>query len=180
MRRKVILGLLAGLVLLAVALPVARRLFYPLLYKQELLSVSQEFQLDPALVAAVVLCESRFDPEAESSVGARGLMQIMPDTASWMAKKLDMEGPIDLTDPVTNLRIGCGYLSWLMQRYDHNVKKTMAAYHAGQSRVDGWLEQGEYSADGKTLDNIPIPATHSYVDKVESAYENYRRFYRWP
>ena len=69
MRRKVILGCLACLALLAVALPIARRLFYPLLYKQELLSVSREFQLDPALVAAVVLCESRFDPEAESSVG---------------------------------------------------------------------------------------------------------------
>ena len=98
-----------------------QEIVYPLDYEQELLSAADEFSIDPCLLAALVYCESSFRPDAVSSVGAVGLMQIMPETGRWLSGKIELDAPYDdemLYDPATNLRLGCWYLDFLHKRYD--------------------------------------------------------------
>ena len=129
---------------------------YPMTYAPEIRAAAAEFSLDPAYVASVVLAESSFDAEAVSSVGAIGLMQIMPATGEWIAGKLEDE-PFDvqrLYQPEVNLRYGCWYLRFLLDRYDGDMYTASTAYHQGQGRVDQWLEDPQYSEDGRTLTAI--------------------------
>ena len=93
--------------------PRRERIIYPLRYETELLAASEEFSIDPCMLAALVYCESSFREDAVSSVGAIGLMQIMPDTGEWLATKVELSEPYtteSLYDPETNLRLGCWYL----------------------------------------------------------------------
>lgn len=182
-KTRLILPLLVILLLLAVVyymffFPKAvREIAYPLAYQDEIKKYAAEYDLDPARVAAVVYCESSFQPEAVSSAGARGLMQIMPETGAWIAKKLDeSDGYTDerLFEPVLSIRYGCWYLNYLDGRYDGDLTKATAAYHAGGSRVDEWLTDKQYSQDGVTLAYIPYDSTRAYVANVKSAYEHYK------
>ena len=97
--------------------------------------------LDPALVCSVVRAESRFHADAVSSRGAVGLMQLMPDTADWIAQRLGFATP-DLYDPEMNLRLGTWYLRYLIDRYGR-VDLALTAYNAGPSRVDQWVTSGQ-------------------------------------
>lgn len=158
-----------------------REIAYPLAYKDEIIKYSARFELDPARIAAVVYCESSFQPDAVSDAGARGLMQIMPETGAWIAKKLaESDDYTDdrLFEPDLNLRFGCWYLSYLDGRYDNDLTKATAAYHAGSTRVDEWLTDKQYSQDGVTLAYIPYDATREYVSRVESAYAHYKEIFQ--
>ena len=134
-----------------------------------------------ALVSAVILCESSFDPRAESRLGARGLMQLMPDTAEWVAHKYKEDGAgysfDKLYDPETNIRYGTWYLGYLSRRFDGDATKIVCAYHAGQGNVDSWLKNPQYSADGVTLDVIPTQDTATYASRVLRARDVYRKYY---
>ncbi len=149
---------------------------YPLSYEDLINQYAQEYSLDPARVAAVIYCESSFRPDAVSNVGAIGLMQIMPETGTWLATKFDMANYTEemLYDPETNIRFGCWYLNYLDERFDGDLTKATAAYHAGGGRVDEWLDDQQYSSDGATLENIPYKATNAYVKNVRSVYEKYK------
>ena len=152
---------------------------YPMTYAPEIRAAAAEFSLDPAYVASVVLAESSFDAEAVSSVGAIGLMQIMPDTGEWIAGKLEDE-PFDvqrLYQPEVNLRYGCWYLRFLLDRYDGDMYTASTAYHQGQGRVDQWLEDPEYSEDGRTLTAISSAVTDTYVNRIMESYANYQELY---
>ena len=151
---------------------------YPMLYREEIERCAAENNLESAYVASVVLAESSYNPEAVSSVGAQGLMQIMPETGRWIAGKLGEtyeEGC--LFDPETNLRYGCWYLSYLMNRYGGEKSVSSAAYHSGQGTVDGWLKNPEYSKDGVTLEVIPGDNARSYVGRILEYYEAYTEQY---
>lgn len=151
---------------------------YPMEYTELIQANAAEFGLDPAYVAAVVLAESSYNPNAVSSVNAQGLMQIMPKTGEWLAGKFDetyVEGC--LFDPATNLRYGCWYLGFLMDRYDGDMRCSSAAYHSGQGTVDKWLKDPAYSADGKTLDEIPGSNANTYVNRILEYYEKYDELY---
>ena len=152
---------------------------YPMTYAPEIRAAAAEFSLDPAYVASVVLAESSFDAEAVSSVGAIGLMQIMPATGEWIAGKLEDE-PFDvqrLYQPEVNLRYGCWYLRFLLDRYDGDMYTASTAYHQGQGRVDQWLEDPEYSEDGRTLTAISSAVTDTYVNRIMESYANYQELY---
>ena len=152
---------------------------YPMTYAPEIRAAAAEFSLDPAYVASVVLAESSFDAEAVSSVGAIGLMQIMPDTGEWIAGKLEDE-PFDvqrLYQPEVNLRYGCWYLRFLLDRYDGDTYTASTAYHQGQGRVDQWLEDPEYSEDGRTLTAISSAVTDTYVNRIMESYAHYQELY---
>lgn len=134
--------------------------------------------IDPAFVAAVIRRESDYDPLAVSSVGARGLMQIMPDTGEWLAGKVDVYDytPESLFDPETNIKMGCWYLGYLSRKFSGDPITIACAYHAGQGNVeDHWLPK--YSANGKslTLDEIPMDDTKYYARKVLEAYAIYQQ-----
>ena len=186
-RRRTFLTILASALIVLIALG-AWALFgrdradlsrYPMTYAPEIRAAAAEFSLDPAYVASVVLAESSFDAEAVSSVGAIGLMQIMPDTGEWIAGKLEDE-PFDvqrLYQPEVNLRYGCWYLRFLLDRYDGDMYTASTAYHQGQGRVDQWLEDPQYSQDGRTLTAISSAVTDTYVNRIMESYANYQELY---
>ena len=151
---------------------------YPMEYSELIRSRAAAEGLEPAYVAAVILAESSYNPQAVSSVNAQGLMQIMPETGEWIAGKFDetyVEGC--LFDPETNIRYGCWYLGYLLRRYDGDKTCSTAAYHSGQGTVDGWLKNPEYSTDGRTLNIIGGPRANTYVGRVLEYYEKYTQLY---
>ncbi len=146
---------------------------FPLEYTEMIIKYSEEYSLDKHFVCSVVLTESHFKPEAESNRGAMGLMQIMPDTGKWAADKIDMAHYEEsmLSDPETNIRLGCWYLSYLSRLFDGHPDKVLAAYNAGPARVEEWLD-----ANGQ-LSEIPFEETESYIKKVMRNYEIYKGLY---
>ncbi|MBQ8200509.1 MAG: lytic transglycosylase domain-containing protein [Clostridia bacterium] len=139
---------------------------------------ASEYNLQPAFVAAIIRNESSFRTNAESNVGARGLMQLMPDTAEWIAGKLDDSSySFDrMYDAETNIRYGCWYLGYLSELFRGDPILVSAAYHAGQGDVRGWLGDRSISADGLTvpLDKVPIAETRQYAGRVTQAYGIYQ------
>ena len=151
---------------------------YPLAYRDLIERYAAEYFLDPAHVASVIYCESSFRPDALSPAGAMGLMQLMPDTGRWIAGQLGETCSEDcLYEPETNIRYGCWYLKFLMDRYGGNMRNAVAAYHAGQGKVDEWLQNPEYSPDGEALEVTSSDATNTYVNRVLSNYDYYSTVY---
>ncbi len=176
--------LAAFLLLLAVLIAVIagrelEKRTYKLNYPQEINASADEFELDPYLVAAMIHCESGNRAEAVSPVGAVGLMQIMPDTGEWIAGKLDLNAyePSQLTQPAFNIRMGCWYLRFLLDRYEQDRPSALAAYNAGHGNVDKWKNDPAVSVEGD-LRNIPFAETEQYVEKVQRAYEKYKTLYQ--
>lgn len=150
----------------------------PIKYEAEVKKYSQVYDLDEALVFAIICAESSFDPEAESNVGAKGLMQLMPSTAQWLVEKYELEADPDmLFDADTNILLGCQYLSYLNSRFDNDRDLVLAAYNGGEGNVSKWLTNEIYSPDGKTLTNIPYKETANYVKKVSTYYDLYKEMY---
>ena len=145
------------------------RMWHPLRYEQIVLGHASNYDLDPALLAAVIYQESRFRADARSSSGAIGLMQLMPETAQGIA---DHTGGTrfklsDLYDPEINVRYGAWYLSHLIKKYG-SERLALAAYNAGQQNVDDWLRSGE---------GIAFPETRAYIKRVEELKKLYWRIY---
>jgi soluble lytic murein transglycosylase len=145
------------------------RLWYPLSYEQIVRSHARNYELDPALLAAVIYTESKFDANAESTAGAIGLMQLLPDTAKGIAIRTGGKHFVvsDLYVPELNVRYGAWYLRHLLDRYG-DERTALAAYNAGQANVDRW----------KAADvGIQFRETRYYVDKVERLKKVYASAY---
>ncbi|MDR0222837.1 MAG: lytic transglycosylase domain-containing protein [Oscillospiraceae bacterium] len=152
---------------------------HPLDYSETVEKYARENNLDKYLVYAIIKIESGFNPKAVSGAGARGLMQIMPDTFDWLREYRLGDGERDYGDmfnPDDNIRYGCYLIAYHLGNYG-NIDCALAAYHAGDKRVDEWLKNALYSSDGKTLDKIPGRDTAHYVDKVNQAYKTYLKLY---
>lgn len=166
-----------GSIILVKLLEVGSQMAVPYDYDEYIEKYSKAYQVDKALVAAVIYQESRYRPDAESRVGALGLMQVMPDTGAWIAGKLKEDfSKVMLKDPETSIRYGTWYLSYLLERYDGNLRSALAAYNAGPGSVDRWLQSDRYAKDGE-LTEIPFKETREYVAVVLSMRETYRRTY---
>ncbi|MEZ5101266.1 MAG: lytic transglycosylase domain-containing protein [Thermoleophilia bacterium] len=146
------------------------RMRYPLEYDHIVAGHARNYDLDGALLAAVIYRESGFDPDAHSSSGAVGLMQLLPSTARGIARLTGGTRFVvrDLYDPEVNVRYGAFYLRRLLVRYDGRVDLALAAYNAGQANVDRWLARGE---------GIGFAETRDYVDDVVRLRAVYRRAY---
>jgi soluble lytic murein transglycosylase len=146
-----------------------QRLRYPLRYEQIVRGHARNYQLDPALLAAVIYQESKFRVDARSSSGAIGLMQLRPDTAKGIAIRTGGSRfqTSDLYNPEINIRYGSWYLRHLLNKYD-DEKLALAAYNAGQRNVDRWRAEGK---------EIQFSETRAYVDRVEELKEIYRDAY---
>ena len=175
----ILLGICAlGLWLLLDTKPQTTVEVYPVEYETYIRVHAEENGIPPAYAAAVILAESSYRPEAVSSADARGLMQLLPSTGEWIAGKYgDAFSEEDLFDPETNIKYGCWYLGFLMERYEGDMRCASSAFHAGQGNVDKWLENPEYSTDGKHLDVIPYESTETYVERVLKYYEKYEEIY---
>jgi soluble lytic murein transglycosylase len=145
------------------------RVRYPLRYEAIVTGHAHNYDLDSALVAAVIYQESKFRPAARSETGAVGLMQLMPETARAIARRTggtDFRVD-DLLDPELNVRYGSWYLRYLIDRYG-DERTALAAYNAGQQNVDDWRRRGV---------GIQFPETRAYVERVEHLKGIYRRTY---
>lgn len=158
----------------------ALSVFYPQKYSEYVTQYSQEFGVSEPLVYAVMRTESGFREEVESHAGAVGLMQLMPETFEWLQNNKDGEVTLydyDLKNPRVNIEYGTYFLSYLNLRYDGDIELVAAAYNAGITTVDEWLEDKTYSSDGKKLTYIPYEETSKYVKKVVNTYEMYESLY---
>ncbi len=151
---------------------------YSLAHGALIVNESAAFGLDPSLVAAVIHCESSGRADARSPKGAVGLMQIMPATGQWIAEKLEMADYREamLEEPEVNVRMGCWYLAYLLEKFDGNTELALAAYNAGPGNVGKWLADPAYSEGGK-LTVIPFAETETYVKRVSAAQKKYMELY---
>lgn len=155
------------------------KITHPFKYEQIVRNYAHEYRLDPLLVAAVINVESKFDPNAESNKGAKGLMQLMDETALWGSGETGMKTfeSEQLFIPEINIRLGCWYLSRLLSQYDGNTAIALAAYNGGSGNVAKWLQDPLYSKDGKNLETIPFRETDAYVERVMKQYASYQELY---
>jgi soluble lytic murein transglycosylase len=146
-----------------------QRLWHPLRYEQIVLGHARNYRLDPALLAAVIYQESKFDARARSDRGAIGLMQLLPETAKGIAARTGGSRFVvsDLYDPEINVRYGAWYLRHLLDRYG-SERLALAAYNAGQANVDRWRARRQA---------IAFPETRHFVEHVEALTKTYRHAY---
>ncbi len=163
--------------------PAVQKLLYPVKYSEFVDKYAALNGLDKYFVYAVIRTESGFDPQAQSDVGARGLMQLMEDSYDWVKYRMkedegrtDPSEYSDLYDPETNIMYGTYLLKLLCEEYG-SEETAAAAYHTGRGNVNKWLADTRYSTDGKTLDDMPSDVTKFYVSKVMDAYGKYTSLY---
>lgn len=149
---------------------------FPLKYEEQIAQSASAHGVDPYLVAAVIETESGWDPDAKSSQGARGLMQLMPETAQDMVDKGLVDGSLysadDLEDPAVNIEFGSAYLSYLITYFNGSADRAIAAYNGGMGNVDDWVQQ-----DTSLHNAITFPETQAYLICVNNAHDRYRQLY---
>ncbi|NLO85590.1 MAG: lytic transglycosylase domain-containing protein [Clostridiales bacterium] len=156
---------------------------HPYRYEELIEQEAAKNNLHPAFVAALVLNESSYNPQAESSVGARGLMQMMDDTAKYVYQKKNasLEGyQFDsLYTPEVNIEYGCWYLGYLSDTFHGDPILVAAGYHAGPTQVKNWLNDSTYSSDNLTLEleSMKDGPTKRYAGRVLNDYAIYKRLY---
>lgn len=152
---------------------------YPLAYWELVQQKSQERELDPHLILALIRQESLFDPRARSPATALGLMQLIPPTAARVARQLGLPVPTQekLFDPELNVNLGTQYLKDLLQRYSNNWFKAIAAYNAGETAVDRWEREIATEDIEEFVERIPYIETRGYVKLVLRNHRIYKRLY---
>ena len=177
----VLVLILIALICVYVLNPYLMRRKYMVRHADIIAKHTEAYDVDPYLTLAMIYCESTFNADALSHAGARGLMQIMPDTGAWLAPKINLTAydASMLYDPDINVQMGCWYVSYLINRFNGETKNAVAAFHSGQGTVDKWLADPAISSDGKTLANIPQGETSKYVTRVFNVYEIYKKLYQY-
>jgi soluble lytic murein transglycosylase len=172
-------SVVAALVLSPWADKAVNEIKLPLRHEDVIRQQAADKELDPTLIAGVIYVESRFRDQT-SHAGAKGLMQLMPSTADYIAGKsggtrFEQD---DLASPQINIAYGSWYLRYLLDRYHDNEVLALAAYNAGEGKVDEWWrEAADRGERFRVADHIPFPETREYVSKVLSARRAYRRVY---
>ncbi|NIN72108.1 MAG: transglycosylase SLT domain-containing protein [Gemmatimonadetes bacterium] len=155
------------------------RAIYPLAYQEIILAEADSRKLDPHLVAAIARQESAFAPDVTSRAGARGLLQIMPETGRWWANRLGVRDYSDelLYHPEINVHLGAAYFADLQRRYAE-LQLSLIAYNAGPTRARRWRQRPEYRIDPELFaERIPFSETRTYVKNVQSHFRIYSQLY---
>ncbi len=150
-----------AVIVVITALFISVKVNYPIKYTSCVNKYTSEYKLDKTLVYAIIKCESSFNKNATSKVGAMGLMQIMPTTAKFIAEQLQEE-KYDMYNAEQNIKFGCFYLNYLLSKFN-NIKMVIYAYNCGEGRVNRYLK-GE---------NLP-KETINYYKKVMGAKRTYK------
>ncbi len=179
---RTLVGLAVGVGLIALVAPrlehAVHELALPLRDASVIRQQAAEKHLDPALIAAVIYAETKFDPRP-SPAGAEGLMQILPSTAQFLAH---LSGGArfhtgDLATPAINIAYGSYYLRYLLDHYEGDEMLAVAAYNAGLTNVDEWVASARARGTQLTVEEIPFPQTREYVGRVLNAQRAYRATY---
>ncbi len=149
---------------------------YPFPFLQEIKYWSNQRQLNPLLVTALIRQESRFEPKIRSVAGAVGLMQVMPGTSKWIAEKIKLE-QYNTDLPKDNILLGTWFLNYTHEQYDNNSLFAIASYNAGPSAVSKWRDRFDISDPDEFVEAIPYEETKGYVRQVFGNYWNYLRLY---
>lgn len=149
---------------------------YPFPYLQPIEAWSQDRQLNPLLVTALIRQESRFMSNITSSAGAKGLMQVMPETGAWIAKQIKLK-EYQLAEPDDNIKLGTWYLDYTHDEYANNSMLAVASYNAGPGAVGGWIAKKGLGDPDQFVESIPYDETRGYVKSVFENYWNYLRLY---
>ncbi len=150
---------------------------YPIHYADFVEVYSKQNNLSEFFVYAVIKCESNFDKDAVSYADARGLMQLLPSSFEWLMTKTGEELSEEMMfDPETSIKYGCYLYGMFLEEFG-SEREAVAAYHAGPGNVRKWLKDDRYSADGKTLYEIPFDNTKTYVERVMQTKEIYEKLY---
>ncbi len=158
-----------------------KKILYPFPYRETVEDLSARYQVDRFLAISVMKVESNFAENARSKSGAVGLMQIMPETAAWIASCLDEEPPNlnKLSDSDTNIKYGIWYLAELEDEFFGNDILALAAYNAGRGNVRHWIEKNGWQKNFSDVDAIPYTETRNYVKRVLHCREKYNELYSW-
>ena len=171
MKRLLVICAAMFAIYLLISMPIIQKKFlYPFPYRTTVENYSVRWQVDKFLAIAVMKVESN------SQSGAVGLMQIMPETATWIAKQLDEE-PDNLHEPEKNIRYGTWYLAELLDEFKGNDVLALAAYNAGRGNVRRWMEQNHWDETFADADKIPYAETRDYVKRVLHCRERYSELY---
>jgi Soluble lytic murein transglycosylase and related regulatory proteins (some contain LysM/invasin domains) len=176
-KRKII----ALIIILLAAFAVREVLYnisFPINYKEYILKYSDEYNIDPYLMMAIINTESRFNKDAASHKGAIGLMQLTEPTAEWIAESMgDSDfNTSQLYDPETNIKMGGWYINNLRDQFG-TMELVLAAYNAGRGNVANWISNSVISEDGTDCANIPYKETEQYIRKVMNNREVYKLLY---
>lgn len=157
-----------------------RKYLYPYDYQDTINFYADRYEVDRNLVASVILAESKFRQDATSVHGARGLMQIMPETGSWIATQIkDDSFSVDkLYNVNMNIKYGTWYLSELQTEFEGNEVLALAAYNAGRGNVYEWMEKYHWDINFKDYTKIPFPETREYVKRVLENKKHYNKLYK--
>lgn len=157
-----------------------RRYVYPDNYLNYVQQYAYEYNVPEPMILAVIKTESDFDPRAQSSAGAIGLMQLLPSTFLELTSDKHLSENLseeDLYIPEINIKYGTYYLSLMHKQFDNNWDNALCAYNAGPGNVSKWLSDPEYSDGNGNLTYIPFKETRNYLKKVNKQTEIYRNLY---
>lgn len=172
-----LLAILALTVWAAANVRTVLRWLYPVYYREIIERWAVSHGLDPWLVAAVVRVESNFRPSVTSPRGARGLMQLLPETARWVSEQMGDAAFFEdlLYDPEVNVRLGTWYLADLLREFAGNEPTALAAYNAGRGTVQRWLSESTWDGSEEGIEAVPYGETRRFVARVLRLW----RIYRW-
>lgn len=157
-----------------------KKYLYPFPYSEIVYRYALEKDIDPFLIAGVIRTESKFNPQARSPKGALGLMQMMPETAKWVAEQMDFPTNFDISHlekPEVNIRMGTWYLSSLEKEFKGNEVLTLAAYNGGRGNVKQWMGQYNWTMSFTEVEKIPFLETREYVNRVLHSKKRYQELY---
>lgn len=154
------------------------KLAYPLYYVDDINKYSQLYNLDPYVILSIIREESHFDNNAKSYVGAGGLMQLMPDTASFIAAKYSLEyNPYLRNNVGMNISLGCAYFDYALNELNKKYLFAVAGYNGGHNAVKNWHNTLNYNDFDEFVEEVPYPETQTYIRKVFKSYWNYLNIY---
>jgi len=157
-----------------------KKYLYPFPYSDIVYRYALEKEIDPFLIAGVIRTESKFNAQARSPKGAIGLMQMMPETAKWVAEQMDFPTDFDIShleSPETNIRMGTWYLSSLKKEFKGNDVLVLAAYNGGRGNVKQWMGRYNWTMSFNETSQIPFLETREYVNRVLYSKKRYQELY---
>ena len=176
--KKIILATIIIYIIIIIANNIVKTI-YPMEYKDYVYQYSKQHNIDPLLTFAIIKSESNFRENAVSHSNAKGLMQLMDNTAIELAEEegIDYIEDETLFNPEENIKLGTKYIKVLLDTYDGNIVLALTAYNAGIGNVEKWRREGIIKQDGTDVENIPFKETSMYVRKILRDYQMYMKIY---